>query len=387
MKNLSLLEHTLQLYYYKNKHNIPGISVAIAKDGKLIYANGFGYADTTNRILITPKSQFRTASCGKTITAFGIIKLIEDNKLHFDDKVFGIDGILNGENYSDIVDENIYQITVKNLLQQTIGWPDIDIIGENDASYALNERIPAGIRENVKYILKQHLDFPPSTAYRYSDFNYLFLGEIISKITNKDHPDYIISEILNPIGIYNTIPGKSSKEEREENEVVYYDFNCETAPSAFDTSKIVPLSYSYNMKPMISSGGWISTPIDMIKLILAIDGIDKPEDIFSKETIEIMSTPPQNIKSKYAMGMRVDRSSWRHTGQCTWGTSALWHKIHEDNICYAITCNTLPTTNGTEEEKYEAMIAPIIEMMKLIPNTIKEFTNYPKKDLFEQYIY
>jgi D-alanyl-D-alanine carboxypeptidase len=141
---------------FKLKWKIPGISVAIAKDGRLIYAKGFGYADTINKEPVTTNSLFRIASCSKTITAIGIMKLIEQNRLSLDDKVFGKHGILNGSYYQNIADSNIYKITVKNLLQQTIGWPDIDIIGGNDASYSLNAPTPAGIAEyNTPVILDQ----------------------------------------------------------------------------------------------------------------------------------------------------------------------------------------------------------------------------------------
>ncbi|MCU4177713.1 serine hydrolase domain-containing protein [Carboxylicivirga sp. N1Y90] len=366
---------------FKNKWKIPGLSVAMAKDGRLVYANGFGYADTLNKIPVTPESKFRTASCGKTITAIGIMKLVEEGKLDLNDRVFGRNGLLNGDTYSEIADKRVYDITVKNLLQQTIGWPEIDIIGENYAAYALHSPIPAGINENARYILSQKLEFSPSKDYRYSDFNYLFLGEIISELTQQNHTDYIITNILHPIGAYNTLPAKSTLEEREENEVIYYDYNQETLPFAFDTSKIVPMSYSFNFQPMISSGGWISTPIDMIKLILAIDGLDNRKDILKSETIKLMTSTPDGIKSRYAMGMKVTKSGWRHSGQCTWGTSAIWIKTNE-NICLAITCNTLPTVKGTEEVKYEAIIEHLIDMIKLIPEKLGGITKYPDIDLF-----
>lgn len=281
---------------FKQKWKIPGISVAIAKDGRLIYAKGFGYADTIKKEPVTVNSLFRTASCAKTITAIGVMKLIQDNKLGLDDKVFGKVGILNSPDYINIADSNIYRITVKNLLQQTIGWPAIDIIGENDASYALKAPIPAGVTDNARYILLQKLDFLPSTVYRYSDFNYLFLGEIIGTISGKNHVDYILSEVLHPIGVYTTIPAKSELKDRAANEVIYYDYNSETLPSVFDTSKIVPESYSMNFEPMISSGGWISRPIDMVKMILSIDGLSYPPDILNKKNITLMSTKPENIK-------------------------------------------------------------------------------------------
>jgi len=368
---------------FKQKWKIPGISVAIAKDGRLIYAKGFGYADTINKEPVTTNSLFRTASCSKTITAIGIMKLVENNKLSLEDKVFGKNGILNDSNYMNIVDSNVYKITVKNLLQQTIGWTDIDIIGQNDASYALKAPIPAGIAENVKYFLQQKLDFMPSTAFRYSNFNYLILGEIISKITGKKYVDYILSDILHPVGVYTTMPAGSELKDRIKNEVIYYDYNGEMLPSVFDTSKIVPESYSYYYEPQISSGGWISTPTDMVKIILSIDGLNYPPDILNQKSINLLSSKPENINTRYAMGMYVTKSNaWFHSGEDTWGTSALWFKT-SNNVCFAITCNTLPTTTGSEEKKYDAMKTYARELVGLLPEKLKSIKYYPDINLFE----
>lgn len=367
---------------FKQKWDIPGISVAIAKDGRLIYAKGFGYADTSKKEPVTTNSLFRIASCSKTITALGIMKLVENNKLHLDDTVFGEKGILNDTLYRNIFDKRVYDITVRSLLNQTIGWPQIDIVGENYASYALHTSIPSEASDNIKYILQQELEFSPSTGYRYSDFNYLILGEIISKVSKRNHEEFILSEILHPIGVNTTIPGKSTLEERMPNEVIYYDYNGELSPSVFDTTKMVPISYSYYMKPMLSSGGWISRPIDMVKIILSIDGLNNPPDILKKETIDLMTTVPQKIKSHYAMGMDIVNSSWFHTGAETWGTSALWYKT-ENNVCFAITCNTLPSTKGTEEEKTEVMIKYMRELQGFFYKSLKKITSYPNNNLFE----
>jgi len=367
---------------FQNKWKIPGLSIAIAKDGRLLYAKGFGYADTLKKEPVTINSLFRIASCSKTITALGIMKLVEDKKIGLDDMVFGKNGILNDSIYKNITDSNVYRITVKNLLQQTVGWPDLDIIGGNDASYALNLPIPAGSKENIKYILLQKHEFAPSTKYRYSNFNYLFLGEIINKISGKSYEEYIQSEILNPIGVRTTFQAKSTIEERMPNEVIYYDYHGETSPSVFDTTIVVPMSYSFNMEPALPEGGWVSRPIDMVKIILAFDGLDKPIDLLKKETINIMTTPPNEIKSKYAMGMKNAGGMWRHTGALSWGTFAMWFKT-ENNVCFAITCNTLPNTGKNDEEKMESLGLFYKDVFTTFPVVIKKIKNYPDINLFE----
>jgi hypothetical protein len=239
------------------------------------------------------------------------------------------------------------------------------------------------IIENVKYILQQKLDFSPSVDFRYSDFNYLFLGEIITQISKENQVDYILSEVLHPMGIYTTIPGKSKLADRLPDEVIYYDYNGDMLPSAFDTSMMVPESYSFNMEPMISSGGWISRPIDMVKIIMSIDGLNYPPDILNQKSIIQLSSKPENINSRYAMGMYVTKSNvWYHDGECTWGTSALWVKT-PGNVCFAITCNTLPTIKGTDEEEYDIMRKYAIELIGLLPDKLESIKFYPDKNLFD----
>jgi hypothetical protein len=120
----------------------------------------------------------------------------------------------------------------------------------------------------------------------------------------------------------------------------------------------------------------------MIKIILAFDGLDKPMDLLKKETINIMATPPNDIKSKYAIGMKVADNMWHHTGALTWGTFAMWIKT-ENNVCFAITCNTLPNTGETDDEKMESLGLFLKDVFITFPGRLKEITKYPDINLFE----
>ena len=101
---------------------IAGASIAIAKDGKLIYAHGFGYADTALKTETQPYNRFRIASISKLITAIGIMKLQEEGKLNLSDTVFGPSGILNDPFYGEPKDKRVYNITVAELLSHEAGW-------------------------------------------------------------------------------------------------------------------------------------------------------------------------------------------------------------------------------------------------------------------------
>jgi len=362
---------------FRKKWKIPGISVAIAKDRRLIYAKGIGLADTATMELVTPHSLFRIASCSKTITAIGIMKLIQDKKLGIDDTVFGNIGILDG--YKNIPDERILKITVKNLLQQTVGWNEKDIVGGNEASNSLNMTYPSSPDDIIRFNLSKELDFSPTTDFRYSNFNYLVLGEIIKKVSGIKYEEFILQEVLHPIGAYSTKIGKTKLEDRAANEVHYYDYINEVVPCVFDTVQLVPHSYGgFYMESMAASGGWISRPVDLVKIVLAMDG----HDILNRETTTLMTATPNNIKSNYAMGWSVSDNRINHTGALTWGTSAIIYKGN-DGICFAITCNTLPVSGETEEEVMESLYLYMKDLCELLPETLMEITDYPTINLFD----
>ena len=73
-----------------NKYRIPGGAVAVAKNGKLVLAHGYGMADVEAHQTVSPDSLFRVASLSKPFTAVAVLKLVEQGKLHLDDKPFSM---------------------------------------------------------------------------------------------------------------------------------------------------------------------------------------------------------------------------------------------------------------------------------------------------------
>src|ERR1043165_2357921 len=107
--------------------SIPGATVSITKDGRLIYNRAFGYADQAGMEAMQPYHLLRIASNSKAITAIAILKLIEIGQLGLNDTVFGPTRILRQPYYLNaITDSRIYNMTVKQLLEHTGGW-DRDI--------------------------------------------------------------------------------------------------------------------------------------------------------------------------------------------------------------------------------------------------------------------
>src|SRR5690242_16120523 len=106
---------------YISSSNVPGLAMAITKDGRLVYAAGFGYANKETGEEAGPTNLFRIASVSKPFTSVAAMKLIEAGKLHLTDKVFGPGGILSAQFPTPLTNQKINQITVKYLLEHVSG--------------------------------------------------------------------------------------------------------------------------------------------------------------------------------------------------------------------------------------------------------------------------
>ena len=100
---------------------VPGMSIAIAKDGELVYARGFGFADPDSGEATLPEHRFRIASISKPITSVAIMGLIESGDLSLDDLIFGDDGVLGNDYGSEPYSDDLESITVQHLLEHTSG--------------------------------------------------------------------------------------------------------------------------------------------------------------------------------------------------------------------------------------------------------------------------
>src|SRR5205823_3814662 len=117
------------------------------------------------------------------------------------------------------------------------------------------------------------------THYAYSNFGYCVLGRIIEKVSGQPYVDFITSRILTPAGITRMLEGQSFPDHRAQTEVHYYAYpGAPLAPSVFpSTPGPVPIPYGgFAIETMDSFGGWLASPIDLVKFLTAFDGRRPP---------------------------------------------------------------------------------------------------------------
>jgi CubicO group peptidase (beta-lactamase class C family) len=286
---------------FMHKYKIPGLSIAIAKQGHIILAKGYGFADLDKKIPVNIMHKFRIASISKPITAVAIMKLREQGKLSLDDKVFGKDGILAND-YS-VEDQLLEKITVRHLLEHTAGkeWSN----ETNDPMFAKSELSQAA---TIRWVLKnRRLTKTPGTEYAYSNFGYCVLGRVIEKLGGIGYQYYVRKNIFIPIGAKSFSVG-SKKPANSLFQVRYYSDTDENP-------------YWFSVERMDSHGGWIANAIDLVNFSLSVDGRGK--NLLNMESIKLMTTASKQ-NSNYALGWNVNQyNNWWHMGSLPGSASIL----------------------------------------------------------------
>ena len=172
------------------QQGIPGMTVALAKKGTMLYVQAYGVSDLTTSQPTQPSLLFEIGSITKQFTASLIMKLQERGKLHVDDSIATY---LPEYNFPS-------DITLRMMLTHTSGlanFTDFPQLGD----WVINGVSEATVLTAVS---QAPLQFQPGTQYRYSNSNFFALGTIIEKLTGQSYADNLDQEIFQPLGLTNT---------------------------------------------------------------------------------------------------------------------------------------------------------------------------------------
>ena len=369
---------------FMDEWGIVGASVAIAKDERLIYAKGFGFTDTTSKEIVQPRHLFRVASISKLITSVGIMKLIEEDKLELSSTVFGSKGIMDDTIYQDIKDPRVKKITVEHLLQHSAGWSKYSgdpVFMPYTIKNKMNVELPVSLETTIRYTLKyRSLDYNPGEESSYSNFGYAVLGKVIEEVSGLSYEQYITSELLNPLGIYNMRLGNSRLDGKFAEEVKYYSHSrFQRSYSSFNAGEIVPRQYGgNNLRVLGAAGAWLASPAEMLKLVAHIDGLESKEDILSDKSIAEMTNHDPDMNPMGWVSTN-NNGTWKRTGTLT-GTSAIL-KRYENGISWMIVLNTSNDRGHEFTDNLSSLMTQVVNSVHDWPE-YDLFTYNPPKPLF-----
>lgn len=273
-------------------YNIPGASLAISKNGKLVYKKAYGKADKEANVDMTPTHRFRVASVTKTFTGVAIMRLVQEGKLNLDDKVFGTGGILGTEYGTKAYSARVLNVTVKHLLQMTTGGfvlaNDSDPIGSNPAMN--NAQYFSWLMDNA--VLKHD----PGTRHWYVNTNYFIAARVIEKVSGKPFYQYMKDDFLTPLGINSAVMGKGNLSDRYADEVKYYG-----------QGSLQGREYGFPLERRDGDGGLVINAVDLLKFVLAIDGSPSRPDILNANTMTAFKSPsgPAPLSPNFANGVAL----------------------------------------------------------------------------------
>ena len=264
-----------------SRWGLPGASVAVMKDGRLVFARGYGIADTATGAPVMPDTLFRIASVSKPITATCVMKLVEEGRLNLDAAAFPLLAL------GQPLDARINQITIRNLLEHTGGW-DRDISFDPlftmvTIARAMGVPSPPDTRTIIRYMLNQPLDFDPGTRYAYSNFGFLVLGRVIEKTTGQGYEEYAKS-VLSSAGVLRMKQGRSLPSERFADEATYYDApGTPLTNSVFERApgKVAWPDGGFAIEANDANGGWLASAVDLVAFGAAMDGRPSRPDLLS----------------------------------------------------------------------------------------------------------
>lgn len=262
------------------QRHIPGMSIAVVKDGKVVTAKGYGLANVELDVPATENTVYQLASVTKQFTATAIMLLVQDGKLTLDDKL--------SAKLSDLP-ASWGEVTVRQLLTHTSGIKNYTEV----AGFDRHVREDMSHADVLKLVSAAPLDFPSGSKFHYSNTGFFLLGMIIEKLSGKSYGDFLSERIFQPLGM--TATRFNDMHAVIKNRAAGYTFEQNSLRNANFVSPSQPFA----------AGGLISTVADMVKWDAALNG----DKLLPRAVLESMWTPTKltdGTTSNYGFGWGID---------------------------------------------------------------------------------
>lgn len=373
------------------KYSIPGAALAVSRNGALVYARGFGSADTASARLVQPDSLFRVASVSKTFTAIAIMKLVEEGKIQLDQSAFGL--------LPDLVpltgatlNPQLAQVTVRELLNMTGGWDRAIVPDPIDNTPAMSAAtglpLPISCSQVIQYQLGRPLQHAPGTTYAYSNFGYCVLGQIITEVSGMSYENYVRQVVLTPLGIGRAKQADPFISDVVNGEVTYYNYpGAPLLQSAYASGgPLVPAQYgNHDFLASEAAGSWVTTPIELLRFVNGIDGV-AGGPLLQPATIQLMETESAAFGGTpgfYGLGFDMYKTTaggfnWYKDGALP-GTAAYLYR-GANLTDFAVVFNSAPASaseNGSDP--FET------DYVNQIETALSQVTSWPTTDQFASY--
>lgn len=298
---------------------VPSIVVAVAEDGKIVWEEAFGWADVGNRVRATPNTIYRLGSISKTITATGLMLLVEEGKVDLDRPAVDY---LPDDVRPRVYEGEIRDITVRHLLNHRSGMPPYA-----ESFFEDDSESPRPFAETVRrYGI---ITYPPGWSFIYCNLGYQMVARIITEVSGMSYAEFIDDRVFAPLGmdhalVYEGLP-----------------FNKQYAVNYTPSIERIPLY----LDSYPGADGNCASAHDLIRFAMFHlgDSLLDQEKILNNESIAVMQAkyPPGNERSGIGWALDGDERGHRsvyHGGEGP-GVDCMMRLFPDEEIAAVVLCN------------------------------------------------
>ena len=241
--------------------NIPGLSIAVAVEGQIVWAEGFGFADLEQGVQITPETKMRIGSVSKSLTSAAIGVLYEQGKLDLDAPV---------QTYASYFPEKAHPISTRQVAGHIAG------IRHYRSGEMMSARFYPTVNEGIGIFIDDPLLFEPGTDYSYSSYGWNLISAIVEGASDEEFLPFMRKHVFDPIGMNNTVAERMDLLIADRTRYYVRDDNGDIKNAPY-----VDNSYKW------AGGGFISTPSDVVRFGHAMH----EASLLSQETVDVLFEP------------------------------------------------------------------------------------------------
>ena len=295
------------------RRHIPGLALAVVRDGKIINARGYGLASVELKVPVTPETVFEIGSVSKQITAAAVMLLVEEGKVALDDHV---------SKYLPGTPAAWSGVTVRHLLTHTSGLKNYTGL----PGFELTAHLSRDAFINA--IAKYPPNFAPGDSWSYANTAYNLLGFIIEAASGKSYWQFVGERIFRPLRM-------SATADRDPRYVI------KNRANGYEWQQGALVGRDYDLTDVFSAGAIVSTVLDLAKWDAALGG----ERLLKRASLAQIWTPVRlNDGSTYPYGFGWYIENFRghrrlrHNGQ-TAGFAASIARYTDDHLTFIVLAN------------------------------------------------
>ena len=306
--------------------NLPGLSVAVAVGGDIVWTEGFGWADIDKRVPVAPDTRFRIGTASTVLTSAAAGLLLEKGKLKLDDEI---------QVYLPAFPKKPWPVTLRQVMGHVAGIPSDG--GDEGALFAEHCQRPV---DALPHFADRELLFEPGTRYRFSRYGWIVVSAAIEAAANEPFLRFMREQVFEPLGMHDTRADSGAEVASGQASAYFPRFAANTR---YGPDPMRELDYSC----YAGSSVFVSTPADLVRFAVAIDR----GTLLQPPTVQLLQAS-QRLRSGdetgYGLGWDLETATLSgkatrvvgHDGDSLGGTVASLMTFPEHAIVVAVTSNT-----------------------------------------------